>query len=297
MSNFKVFFAHKTADKEIVERLLCELRNNMPNYPIKNLSSDVPQSDSWKDVAEKLIKECDALVCIVGRESHESEPIDWELTKAIENRKYVVGISLDNNFRVPNRLLECDAKILLWDLKQVSEHLGDVLVDIALFSHIDSSNLNTPPAASVWDQYNLVVQSWENLIARRQAVNSMYMGGSGAILAAMGAVVSAMEKLRTDTAAAGILVFALLGIFVCWNWNRTLLSYGTLSSAKSRIVSALEKKLPARLFDAEWRVLEGRKYVSTTYMDRQTVSVLIVLFGSIAAVALGYLLQNHCLRL
>lgn len=292
MAHFKVFFANRTQDQESVDRLLRNLSEALPNCPIKNLSALVPKDpEHWQEFAEPLISECDAFVCVVGRDTHSSEPVAWEISNAIANKRYIAAIHLDREFKVPEKLTNAGVELITWNPDRVPEYLSNLLVTQALFPQTQA-NGNEPDVAMIWNQYNLAVQTWENLINRRQTVNTLYMSICGGLLAAMGALFSAADKADPQAVSTGGVIFSLLGVMVCANWKKTLKSYGALSAAKSQIVSALERRMPARLFDAEWKVLEAGKYVSTTRSDGQTVNILSLLFGAISATALGSLLWH-----
>jgi hypothetical protein len=53
------------------------------------------------------------------------------------------------------------------------------------------------------------------------------------------------------------------------------------------VVEAFEAYMPAKLFDAEWKVLEARQYKSTTDTDKQTALFFMLLFSAVFLVALG----------
>jgi hypothetical protein len=286
VSHFKVFFANRTADKQVVDTLFEKLTSSLPNYPIKNLSLQVPNNPTWEKDADKLIANCDAFICVIGSDTHSSEPIKWEIATAVRHKKYIAAIQLSDNNIVPDAIVQCGADVLTWTPDKVPAYLSSLLVEQALFPHSADRTKVLDPTI-IWNQYNLAVQTWENLINRRQTVNTLYMSVCGGVLATIGALVSAADKAGAQAVASGACVFSVLGVLVCLNWKKTLKSYGALSAAKSQIVSALEQKMPARLFDAEWRVLEARKYVSTTQSDGQTATILTVLFSAIFAISLG----------
>lgn len=292
MSDFKVFFANRTADKKAVDDLFKNLTFSLPNYPITNLSLQVPNSDEWQLEAEKLIKECDAFICVIGADSHSSEPIAWEISTAARQNKYITAIQLSETNIIPSAIKDCGAGIFPWNPNKVPAYLSSLLVEQALFPDVLNQG-KALDSSIIWNQYNLAVQTWENLINRRQTVNTLYMSVCGGILAAVGALVSSADKVGTQAVATGAFVFSLLGILVSLNWKKTLKSYGALSTAKSQIVSSLEQKMPARLFEAEWRILEARKYVSTTQADGQTASILTILFSAILAASFGGLIWQQ----
>jgi len=61
-----------------------------------------------------------------------------------------------------------------------------------------------------------------------------------------------------------------------------LISHGTHRNEKAAVITTLEAYMPARLFDAEWRVLERTGYQSTTKADTQTAQFFMILFTALA---------------
>ncbi len=78
-------------------------------------------------------------------------------------------------------------------------------------------------------------------------------------------------------------IFFFLGVFLCTAWMNILTSYGDLNSSKMKIISQIEKRLPANLYDAEWEALSDKlkrkKYVSFTQSEKSTPKLFIVLYG------------------
>lgn len=288
MNTFNVFFANKTTDQGTVDELCKQLARAMPNYPIVDLSKKVPALQEWQAVAKPLIGECDAMVCVVGKDAHSSTPIDWEVRTAAELGKPIYAVLLDNQHILPQAIQDLGVQVRVWDPDRVAAELGYILIEQALFQN----GRDCADTSAIWQQYELAVQTWESLISRRQTVNSLYMTASGAILAGMGAVMSAVGNTGAAAGALAISMFSFIGLLLCYNWEKTLISYGVLSKAKASIVTTLERKLPARLFDAEWRILEAGKYKSTTQSDRETIRGLRLLFGTILLAAVGYVVRS-----
>ena len=87
MSQPTIFFAHRTSDREKVIELQGQLKKLLPDLGYQDLSKHVPSNQHWKDVAGKLIDSADAVICIVGPTTHESEPVAWEIERAVEAKR------------------------------------------------------------------------------------------------------------------------------------------------------------------------------------------------------------------
>lgn len=286
MTVFKLFFSNRRVDQERVDELQATLRNLLPNLPFKDVSKDVPDSVDWKSHASPLIEECDALICVAGGDTHLSEPVDWEIREAYRLGKPLVITRLSPDHVSPPSCDQLNISPTDWNAAGVAGQIGELLVSRALFLQHNWKNGN-PDAGTIWNQYNLMVQSWESLITRRQTVNTLYISATAALLAGVGALISSYDKTGLVPGAVATAILSLLGVALSFNWRRTIISYGVLSRAKSKVIAALEAYMPAQLFDAEWRVLEAKRYKSTTDTDKQTALFFLLLFVAVALVAAG----------
>jgi hypothetical protein len=277
----RLFFIHRSSDRPRVLELQGSLRDVLPNLPFEDASPEVPFSDTWQDSARTVIDSCDAVVAVIGSNTHESEPIDWELRYAHETGKPLVIGRLSKDCRVPAACSELRMDVADWSTPQMAGRIGEVLVSKALFGN------SQPTGDALWNQYNLMATSWESLITRRQTVNTLYLSAEAALLAGVGVLISASGDTGVPAAAAATMLIGFLGAALSYNWRRTVISYGTLSRAKAKVISAMEAHMPARLFDGEWRVLEAKRYKSTTETDMQTAQFFLLLFVVVTLLAAG----------
>ncbi|WP_428845586.1 RipA family octameric membrane protein [Enterovibrio norvegicus] len=61
-----------------------------------------------------------------------------------------------------------------------------------------------------------------------------------------------IAKSTTNLTLFYFLLTCSAGVMLCYVWYRLVLSYKNLNSAKFKVVHEIEKKLPLKLFDAEW---------------------------------------------
>lgn len=274
---FKIFFAHQTIDSSRASQLKETLRNQLPNFEIVDSAREVPTCNEWKEHATPIISDSDGMVCLIGDSTHASEPIDWEIREAHRLGKPLLIATLNEGNRLPAACSELRLDSTPWEPRLVAGRVGEMLLARALFQHHQWTP-SGPPAEALMNQYTLMVNSWESLITRRQTVNTLYLSANSALLAGVGVLLSSTREIGPLWAAVGVMIVGFLGGVLSFNWRRTILSYGILSRAKSKVVSALEDFLPAKLFDAEWRVLEARRYTSTTDMEMQTAMFFLALF-------------------
>lgn len=84
----------------------------------------------------------------------------------------------------------------------------------------------------------------------------------------------------------GLLIFggAIAGIVFSYSWYRIVKSFKQLSATKWKIVLELEKKLPVKLHETEWKMLEGKdgkKYRQLTGVEQGVPFVFIMIYVSI----------------
>jgi len=288
LEKFKIFFSNRSVDQEQVDALQKKLTSLLPELPFEDVSKGVPFHDDWKAPASEILETCDALVCVVGPETFNSEPVDWEIREAKKLAKPLVVARMQESHLAPPSCTDLHIPIKTWEVTELAGEIAGLLVSKALFLRHDWST-GGPDVDHIWKQYNLMVQSWEALISRRQGVNTLYVSASAALLAGVGGITSAIGKADPRGLFAGAILLSFLGAALTFNWRRTIGSYGTLSTAKSKVVGALELYLPAQVFDTEWKVLEAKRYSSTTETDKQTAQFFMLLFVAIGAVSIGAL--------
>ncbi len=284
MQTFRLFFSNRSTDAERVKELQAALARQLPNLPFNDVSLNVPYTDDWKRLALPALKSCEAVVCVIGIDTHASEPIEWEVREACRLGKPLTVVRLSEEYQIPKFCTELKLPVLDWDLEELAQEIKQLGVACALFPQHDWK-VGAPTPDTLWNQYNVMVQSWEALIGRRQTVNSLYVTADAALLAGIGAVASSTSQTGEIGAGLAVTVLALLGLALSFNWRRTVISYGTLSNAKATVITTLEGYMPARLFDAEWRVLERTGYRSTTQADTQTAQFFMILFAALATAA------------
>ena len=136
-------------------------------------------------------------------------------------------------------------------------------------------------------QYGFYVESAEKVSHRRGIANNFFLlvnSASSVALAAFG--------LSSDEGTSWLLLFsAIIMVGVCVLWRLTVHSYSQLNSAKWRIVNAMEERLPAAPWTAEWTFLERgrsrRSYRRLTAVEKW-VPGLFALIYAVGFVAVAY---------
>jgi hypothetical protein len=110
------------------------------------------------------------------------------------------------------------------------------------------------------------------------------------VLAFLGLVVTPVvggdQGADSSVSLPWVLVVSAAGVVLCYTWHRLVLSYDGLNRGKFKVVHAIESKLPASPYDAEWEVVgEGedpRLYRPFTHVEIRIPWVFAVLYAAFA---------------
>jgi hypothetical protein len=159
-------------------------------------------------------------------------------------------------------------------------------VESALFHTVDEGN--TTQVEQRFEQYKIMVESSERLVARRQGVNTFFLTANGAIITAVGILVQASGVPYLRAIAIGAL--ALAAMIICIAWSSLIRSFGQLNSGKFAVINRIERRLPLGLFSAEWEALERGEnpavYRSFTEREGWIPRLLVVLYVFVTIAAL-----------
>lgn len=288
-----IFIIHSGADKQIVEKYLDEAKKKAHKLNPLVLENG---GALWKIDARKKIKKAQMVVFFVGEKSHESPYIGWELTQAIKYEKPVYTVKLKENFlchKATIKVNKFSGEEYPYDREVNIDELAEVINNYEYGAyHIFNQQDGEIDKNALMEQYKAFLQTSEDLVLRRQNVNSFYISISSALIALFSALF-AFEIKSEYRMVVGIL-FSIVGIVLSISWIRMLAAYGNLNGSKLKIISGIEKHLPASLYDAEWEALSDKlnkkKYVSFTDSEKLVPKIFMVIYVLIfiaLAIALG----------
>jgi hypothetical protein len=134
----------------------------------------------------------------------------------------------------------------------------------------------------LFELYKMMVASSENLVARRQGVNTFFLTINGAVLTAAGLILGTgkhAERLH----AAGLLVLTVTGGILAVAWRSLINSFGQLNTGKFAVINRIELELPAAIYLAEWKALgEGKapkKYRTFTSREVWAPWAFVIVYG------------------
>ena len=266
-----VFVIHSGADYDAAGKIVSSLQRKTYSFNALILKNG---NCFWKMDASRKIKRSQMVLFIVGESSHKSPYIAWEIRAAIKQKKPIYILKLNEANRLHDALFFADP------FSQEKRNYGKVLTEQELSRVVQSYDagdyglFNSSPEkldqGVLLEQYKLFLQTSEDLVNRRQNVNSFYISISSALVAIMGALL-ALDLAQKAKLVVGF-VFCVIGVILSLSWSKLLVCYGNLNSSKMKIISNIEKQLPLSLFDAEWAALSDKlnkkRYVSFTQSEQ-----------------------------
>ena len=120
----RVFVSFVEEDLNLVNLFRGQARNQ--NNDLEFLDYSVrqpfnsPNADYIKKQISDLIHKVSVTTCLIGYTTHTSRWVDWELEKAEELGKGIVGVRLHNAFQdFPPAIFNFDHEVVNWNIRQI----------------------------------------------------------------------------------------------------------------------------------------------------------------------------------
>lgn len=236
--------------------------------------------EAWQADAETMIRSADAVVCIAGRDFARSAGLEWELKMADTLAKPTLIIQTDHD-RSGIPAFVPDRAVVISDLTpaEAGSRVDSLVLSAALAVREGHADVGV-----LLEQYRIVVETAERLEDRRQSLHTFFLSINSLLLAAIGLVGKA--AVDGDSLVALVVpVISILGWLLATTWARQIQSYGQVRKGKFAIVNALEARLPAAPFVAEWIALLQRNYESFTDSEQRVPHAFATLYVLAAAAA------------
>ena len=287
-----VFVIHSGKDRTEVEKNLSIIKQSCHSFnPLLLGNGGV----FWKIDAKRKIKKAQMVVFFVGESSHTSKNIDWEICAAIKFQKPIYAVKLHEEFKLNTVLEISDSFSGKKTFYSKSSNLNSITELIKKHDSgeykVFNQELDLIDKSILLEQYKVFLQTSEDLVSRRQNVNNFYISINSALMAAFG-IIWALNILPIYKFFTGMLL-SIVGIILSISWIKLLASYGDLNSSKMKIISYIEKQLPASLYDAEWAALSDklnkRKYVSFTNSEKRVPLLFIIVYICVSICGIAFL--------
>ena len=260
------------------------------------------KESDWKKDTLKIIKMAQMVLVVIGEDSADEKKMKtmgWEVQQALKYNKQLMVINL-GDYALPDYLNVVDRFTKQKRPVAEPQSLQEVKMRIDNYAkgyyNIFSDKYETMQlderkshSGELLDQYKLFQKTSEDLVARRQTVNSFYISVNGAMVTLVGVVMGIVEM----PAKIYVLVFmCIVGIILDMSWISILESYGMLNSAKMKVIRLLEEQLPVLLYDSEWKVmsdkLNNKKYISFTDSEKRIPEIFAFIYSTVLIISLIY---------
>lgn len=309
----KYFIIHSGCDfDKFVKPLLCKWSELYSRAKFLVLTGG---QDNWINDATAKIRQSEKVIFLVGQHSHESNNIDKEVEIALKEKKQIYIYKLSETFRVNDILSNhcgVSTKIVNGDVEgeYVFQQSNKVIYlnDNTLDYYIKSDNVeveqelkskNFENKETLMEQYKIFVKTSEDLVKRKQSVNSFYVTLNSVIIGAIISVLCAVNDIFKVIAPLYLSVMIAfiggIGLIICFSWFSLLNSYADLNASKMKIIATIEENLALNLFETEWSLVTKRlgkkKYKSFSKKEK----FVAILFSIIYILLVGTGILFACL--
>jgi hypothetical protein len=129
------------------------------------------------------------------------------------------------------------------------------------------------------EQYRLYVDTSTKVSERRAAVQTFFLTANTLLATVYGVAAgkgSAPAIPQVDTAWQWLVPLA--GLLLALSWFVLIGAYSALNSAKFKVIHELERRLPARMFDREWQIVQAKEKGRHTLTQVERLIPLIFAF-------------------
>lgn len=121
----RAFISFHIDDEAQVGLLRHQAKDDRFDLEFVDYSVKEPFDEKWKTQCTERIKQSSVVIVMVGKETHTREAVLWEINKAYELGKPVIGVRIhkDQNHTLPKPMRRNKAKIVNWNMKEIQNSL------------------------------------------------------------------------------------------------------------------------------------------------------------------------------
>ena len=121
-----VFISFDVDDESMVNLIRYQAKNEKFPFKFRDYSVKEPFKKGWKSGVRNLMCLSSAVIVAIGKHTHKSKSVNWEIKEAHKQKKMVVGVRLhrDKRHKVPSEMGRGD-KITHWDTVKIARRLED----------------------------------------------------------------------------------------------------------------------------------------------------------------------------
>ena len=260
-------------------------------------------NEEWEGDAVAKIRQSNKVIIIIGANTSKSANVDKEIDFAIKADKVIYVYKLNEAYEVNKKLAAsasntetkagtADGEIVLAHKKNRiiaadKKKMGKMLAgdNKSIWEDLSSSDVDNE--SKLMEQYKMFVQTSEDLVKRKQSVNSFYITLNSIILSAIITVLCATNDLpmlwgKVNFSFLLTLFTGFIGVVVCFSWISLLNSYADLNASKMDIIQCIEERMALNLYSTEWTILSSRlanrRYKSFSKKERFVAYLFGVLY-------------------
>ena len=127
MIKIQVFLSYKWEDREYADGMDGLLKN--PNNKYRHLTDRERQDlrnkgeSVWKKYLRDKIRECDALICLIGQDTHNATGVIYELSVATSLHVKIIPVRIPKTDGGAPNIIN-SLKILNWDAREINDQLS-----------------------------------------------------------------------------------------------------------------------------------------------------------------------------
>ncbi len=108
-------------DEAQVDLLRYQAKDNKYDLEFIDYSVHEPFDERWKSQCTERIQQSSVVVVMIGKDTHTREAVLWEINKAYELGKPVIGVRIhrDQNHTIPEPMRRNNAKIVNWSMDDI----------------------------------------------------------------------------------------------------------------------------------------------------------------------------------
>lgn len=231
-------------------------------------------SQSWKKNVDRKIKNCDIFIVMIGQDTLKNSNIRWEISQAIKEGMLICGLKLPN-FISTKEVEQFVEEYPLFDgCEKLSSYAQSEMIELRKVR---------------LESYKIFVSSTEKVTDQRSKIHTLFF----TLLASLMTLSFLIAKAKNfdESGVIGIVLIALISLFLVKSWSKLVDSYGILNKGKFEVIYKLEKQLRVNYFEKEWDILvEKLDYKSNTSNEKEIINIFRFFLLAIIILCIVYLI-------
>ncbi len=302
-----IYVIYSFEDKTKVDAVLKDIKSKDKEGALHFfMFSPFNENQFWHKTAVDKLKKCNLVCyfCDLNKKliANRLKNVKWELGVANKFNKKTFIIRLDEELpqakcqsnSIAQEIFGLDYSGELLNLSRYrvcdTNEITDILLEESQWT-VEKSLINIDLQKDINEfeyyqllisEYQIMVDTSEKLMERRQNISNLYTSICAALLAFIGAAFAFGNLTATFVI---MLLAGLVFTSLALNWKACLRAYEMNNAGKFAVINAIEKILPANMFDCEYRY--NTKNGIKSYSNRERLLPHIFVIVGISLIALS----------